>query len=95
MGQGRTHVDGVIGHIQVGDKDKAGLTLRHDAEQFVVLEAKLFSPLSAGVRRAATFDQAARNVACIAEVLFRAHRHPAEVKQLVLLRDFKRLRDFG
>jgi hypothetical protein len=42
---------------------------------FVVTEAKLFSPLSQRVTNAAYFDQAARNVACIAEVLSRARRH--------------------
>jgi hypothetical protein len=37
-----------------------------------VCEAKLFSPLSKGTTRAPGFDQAARNVACMAEALRRA-----------------------
>jgi hypothetical protein len=39
----------------------------------------MFSVLSSGVTRATYFDQAARNVACIAEVLFRAKREPAKM----------------
>lgn len=77
-----SHADGVVGHFQIGDKNKGGLSLLRDATQFVVLEAKLFSGLSAGVTYATYFDQAARNVACIAEVLCRANRHPSAMKQL-------------
>jgi hypothetical protein len=79
LGQGRTHVDGVIGHIQIGVKDKAGLLLRKEATQFVVLEAKLMSKLAAGVKHSSTFDQAARNVAGMSEVLLRANRKPSKM----------------
>jgi hypothetical protein len=47
-----------------------------------VIEAKLFSPLSPRVTHAAYFDQAARNVACVAEVLSRAGRRPQELSSL-------------
>jgi len=69
-----THADGVIGHFSIGDGAKGNLTLNPDATHFVVLEAKMFSKLSSGVSHAAYFNQAARNVACIAEVLKRAER---------------------
>jgi len=70
-----THADGVIGHFEI-DQGKSGCSLRVDASQFVVTEAKIFSKLSAGVKNAPYFDQAARNVACIAELLSRAGRSP-------------------
>jgi len=69
-----THADGAIGHFDIGNGAKANLALLADANHFVVLEAKMFSKLSAGVKNATYFNQAARNVACIAEVLRRAGR---------------------
>ena len=72
-----THADGVIGQFNIGADAKGDLTLSSNAEHFVVLEAKIFSKLSPGVKNAPGFNQAARIVACIAEVLKRANR-PAE-----------------
>jgi hypothetical protein len=69
----------VIGHVLIGDASLADPKLADEATQFVVTEAKMFSVLSSGVTRATYFDQAARNVACIAEVLFRAKREPAKM----------------
>jgi hypothetical protein len=76
LGESSTHADGVIGHFKVGERGKADLTLLPDATHFVVLEAKLSSKLSSGVSNAPYYDQAARNVACIAETLQRAGRNP-------------------
>jgi hypothetical protein len=78
----RTHADGMVGHIDVSKTGRADITLLPDATQCIVLEAKLFSKLSAGVKNAPDFDQAARNVACLAEVLCRAGRPPADVPSL-------------
>lgn len=77
-----THADGVIGHFQIGGKNKTGLSLVRAATQLVVLEAKLFSGLSVSVKNALYYDQAARNVACIAEVLHRADRRTVDMAQL-------------
>jgi hypothetical protein len=60
----------------------ANTKLAEGATQFIVTEAKLFSPLSSRVTNAAYFDQAAKNVACIAEVLCRATRKPEEFASL-------------
>ena len=73
LGESWTHADGVIGHFAIGSTGKGDLSLLPDATHFVVLEAKMFSKLSSGVTHARYFDQAARNVACIAEVLKRAN----------------------
>lgn len=82
LAETRTHADGVIGHFAIGDQQRAGLGLLPEARQFVVLEAKLGNRLSAGVKNAPYFDQAARSVACVAEVLRRADRDPAEMDVL-------------
>ena len=66
-----THADGVVGHFQIGKKGRTDLKLLPGATQFIVLEAKIFSSLSPGVTHASYYDQAARTVACMAEVLRR------------------------
>ncbi len=82
LGESHTHADGVIGQIIVGGEGKADLALAPDATQFIVLEAKISSPLSSGTSNAPYYDQAARNVACMAEVLRRADRSPWDVDQI-------------
>jgi len=82
LAESRTHADGVVGHFAIGEPGTAGLALAPDARQFVVLEGKLFNRLSAGVRNAPFFDQAARTVACMAEALRRADRDPSAVDDL-------------
>jgi hypothetical protein len=82
LAESATHADAVIGHFDIGTKGKADLSLRPDATHLVVVEAKIFSGLSADVTNAKYFDQAARTVACVAEVLCAANRQPADVSRL-------------
>jgi len=77
-----THADGVIGHFEIGKNGSGDLSLKDDARQLVVTEAKIFSKLSAGVTNARYFNQAARNVACMAEVVHRAGLSPSEFQKL-------------
>ncbi|MFO0958785.1 MAG: hypothetical protein U0800_15355 [Isosphaeraceae bacterium] len=77
-----THADGVIGHFIAGNHGTADLALLPDADQFVVVEGKMFSRLSGGVKNSPGYDQAARTVACMAEVLRRAGRRPDEIDML-------------
>jgi hypothetical protein len=69
LAEAYTHADGVIGNIAVGRAGKGDIYLMEPFEQFVVLEAKLFSKLAGGTMRVAGYDQAARNVACMAKVI--------------------------
>lgn len=69
LAEGFTNADGVVGHFDFRATTTAGLTLRPDAAQFVVLEAKMFSNLSRSTKNAPNFNQAARNVACMAAAL--------------------------
>jgi hypothetical protein len=86
LAESRTHADAVLGHFRIGDPGTtSGLTLADDARQLVVVEAKLFNRLSPGVKNARFFDQAARSVACLAEVLRRAGRDPGAMDELALL----------
>jgi hypothetical protein len=69
LAESYTHADGVIGNIAVGGAGKGDICLIEPFEQFVVLEAKLFSKLAGGTTRVAGYNQAARNVACMAKVI--------------------------
>jgi hypothetical protein len=85
LAEGRSHADAVLGHFTVGDPGTAGLALEADATQLVVIEAKLYARLSTGVKNAPYYDQAARAVACMAEILRRADREPESMDELSLL----------
>ncbi|MEW5920984.1 MAG: hypothetical protein AB1796_08595 [Bacillota bacterium] len=50
--------------------------------QFIVLEAKLFSKFSGGTTRAPGFNQAARNIACMANVAARSSCSIKDFKSL-------------
>ena len=81
LGEGWTNADGCVGHFDQ-QRPRGDLSLRPDATQFVVIEAKMSSGLSRGTTNARDFDQAARNVACMAEVLHRASRAPDAMSSL-------------
>lgn len=85
LAEARSHADAVLGHFTVGDPGTAGLALEPDATQLVVIEAKLYARLSTGVKNAPYYDQAARTVACMAEILRRAGREPGSMDDLSLL----------
>lgn len=77
-----THADGVIGHFTVNSGVRGDAVIIPNAKQFIVTEAKLGSALSAGTKNAPTYDQAARNVACIAHMLGTAGLDPSAVECL-------------
>ena len=81
-GESRTNADGTIGHIKIGETGKADLSLKSNAAQFTVVEAKINSPLAKGVAHAPFYDQAARNVACMAETLAQSGVKPASLARL-------------
>ncbi len=80
--ESRTNADGVIGHIQIGRRAKADLELDRGANQFTVIEARIGAPLSPGTINAKYFDQAARSVACMTEVMARASVEPSSLSRL-------------
>jgi hypothetical protein len=77
-----THADGVTGHIRVQSGVRGDASLLPGPKQFVVTEAKLSSTLSAGTKNAPSYDQAARNVACIAFMLGEASVKPESLSRL-------------
>jgi len=77
-----THADGVIGDFVIGANREGDLSLAEGASRILVTEAKMFSKLSSGVKNASYFNQAARNVACIAEVICRAQISPSSLEKI-------------
>jgi hypothetical protein len=80
IAESRTHADAFMGNFDIGNGTKGELTLRPDVRHFVVIEAKMYSKLSAGVKKAIYFNEAAHNEACITEILKRAIRQAQEFK---------------
>ena len=68
-GEGFTHADGVIGHFRLRPGGRGDIELLSTARQLTVVEAKMASGLSAGTKHAPEFNQAARNMACIAHLV--------------------------
>ena len=79
FGEGTTHADGVIGHIEFRPGTNAGLALSPTATQFVVTEAKMASKLAPGTTKVRWFDQGVRNIAAMAWAI---HKSSVPVEQL-------------
>jgi hypothetical protein len=77
-----THADGAIGHFEIGRSGDGDLSILSQAKHFVIVEAKMFSELAPGVKNANYYNQAARNVACIAEVLRKGNKKADELISL-------------
>jgi hypothetical protein len=77
-----THADGVIGHFSVGSSGKGDIDLDSDAKQLVVVEAKIFSKLSKGIKNFENYDQAARITACMAETLYLRQGQISDISRL-------------
>ena len=72
LSESYTHADGAIGHFTIGKSGKGDINLSANANQLVIIEAKMFSKLSKGIKNFPEYDQATRNIACIAEILKRS-----------------------
>lgn len=82
LSEGYTHADGVVGKFDIGVANKGELTLKSDCDFFYVAEAKMYSSLSAGTTNAREYNQAARNIACIADVIVRGNLTSVDFKKL-------------
>jgi hypothetical protein len=82
LGEHWSHADGVYGDFIIGKGAKEDLQLQLNPKVFVVLEAKMFSKFTPSVTHAKYYNQAARTVACIAEVLNIAKVEPKNFQKL-------------
>lgn len=81
--EGWTNADGVIGNFSIGKTARLGFLKEAPISQFCAIEAKMFSGLSPGVKCCpSSYNQAARTVACMAQVLANAGQKPNADQQL-------------
>ena len=66
MREGYTHTDIALGDFTVDYEKRGQVMVKLDAKQFGVIEAKMKSPLSKRTSNADDYNQASRNIACIA-----------------------------
>jgi hypothetical protein len=64
--EGYTHTDIALGDFTVDYEKKGQIIVNPQAKQFGVIEAKMKSPLSKGTANAPDYNQAIRNITCIA-----------------------------
>ena len=79
---GKTMADAVIGHVRVAPTGKGYAAVEPGAKHFMVVEAKLWSRLSPGVRHDQEFDQAARTLSCMAQTLQHDQVPPGHLRRL-------------
>ncbi|MDR4886307.1 hypothetical protein RGU12_01955 [Fredinandcohnia sp. QZ13] len=68
LSEAHTHADGVIGKFKIGSSGHGDLVLEDDCDQFIVIEAKMYSKLSKGIKNNTTYDQVTRNIACMSQI---------------------------
>ncbi|MDY6950235.1 MAG: hypothetical protein SWE60_01875 [Thermodesulfobacteriota bacterium] len=66
LAEGYTHADMALGDFRVNSANRGDISVEGSVGLFGVIEAKMGSPLSAGTKNAPDYNQASRNLACIA-----------------------------
>ncbi len=66
LAEGYTHADIALGDFHVDSANRGDISIDGAGGTFGVIEAKMGSPLSSGTKNAPGYDQASRNLACIA-----------------------------
>ena len=66
-----THVDGIVGGFSIPDT-KSGIVLEPHFQYIAAFEAKIFGPISRGVKNAPDYDQVSRTAACLINSILRA-----------------------
>jgi hypothetical protein len=66
LAEGYTHADMTLGDFEVDAANRGDISVKASEGIFGVIEAKMGSRLSAGTKNAPSYNQASRNLACIA-----------------------------
>ncbi|WP_417558234.1 hypothetical protein [Mesoflavibacter zeaxanthinifaciens] len=78
--ESHTHADGVVGKFDFRGNTKGGISLDKGCDFFYIIEAKMFSKLSKGTTHAFDYNQAARNIACLAHLIYE-NRETLEIRE--------------
>ncbi len=81
--EAHTHVDGIVGDFAIPET-KAGVVLKPDWTYLAVFEAKMYSPLSKGIKNVPHYDQLSRTAACLVNATLQTD-HPDRTAYLVVL----------
>ena len=65
--EGTTWTDAILGDVKIGDNSKRGIVLAPISDGVVIVEAKIGSELASGITNSSNYNQAARNIACLAK----------------------------
>jgi hypothetical protein len=89
--EAHTHVDGIVGDFEI-QGTKSGVVMNPDWRYLAVFEAKMYSPLSRGTKRASQYDQLSRTAACLINAILQTD-HQDRTAHLVVLhaRDNRRI----
>jgi len=71
LAEKHSHADGVVGDFSISGS-KSGIRLDASFRYLAVFEAKLSSPLASGTKNAGDYDQVARNVACMINMIMQS-----------------------
>jgi hypothetical protein len=80
--EAHTHVDGIVGDVQL--VAKSGMTLTPGWRYLAVFEAKMYSPLSSGVKHAPGYDQVSRTAACMIHAILESGNAASRAHLVVL-----------
>ena len=80
--EGYTRADGVYGNIEIGDKGDSDIKLAKNCKQFIVTEAKIFSKYSAGITKIENYNQAARNIACMYQIVENSDQSYHDIEEI-------------
>jgi len=72
LAESYTHADAVVGDFTIGNNGAGDVKLKDNCRQFTVIEAKMYSLFSRGTKNAPDYNQAARTLACMCNVLIEA-----------------------
>jgi len=67
-----THIDGIAGHFTIADGTKSGIKLAPGCRYIAAFEAKLYSSIAKGTKKAEDYDQVSRTAACLVHALLEA-----------------------
>lgn len=69
--EGTTWTDAILGNVKICNNNKRGVEveIRDPSTGVIIIEAKMGSELSSGITNSSNYNQAARNIACLAKLL--------------------------
>jgi hypothetical protein len=67
-----TRIDGIAGYFSIAEGTKSGIKLAPGCRYIAAFEAKLYSPIGKGTKKAPEYDQVSRTAACLIHDLLEA-----------------------